>query len=64
MIVADIVAQYPTLVPVMMGVGLHCLDCGISQMETLEEACVTHGLDVYDVLDILNEQAAHDGPAF
>ena len=64
MIVSDIVAQYPTLVPVMMGVGLHCLDCGVAQLETLEEACITHGLDVYDILDILNEQIAHDGPGF
>lgn len=56
MIVGDIVQEYPSLVPVMMGVGLHCISCGVSQMETLDEACVTHGLDTLDVLDILNDQ--------
>ena len=56
MIVGDIVQQYPSLVPVMTSCGLHCIGCGVSQMETLDEACMTHGLDTQDMLDILNEQ--------
>lgn len=56
MIVGDIVQQYPDLVPVMMSCGLHCIGCGVSQIESLEEACATHGLDVQDMLDILNDQ--------
>lgn len=61
MIVGDIVQTYPSLVPVMMNCGLHCIGCGVSTMETLEEACMTHGLDVYDILDILNDQLAQEG---
>ncbi|MDO4622774.1 MAG: hydroxylamine reductase [Eubacteriales bacterium] len=60
MIVADIVREYPDLVPVMMSCGLHCISCGVSEMETLEEACMTHGLDVIDMLDILNDQLAQN----
>nr|WP_027872249.1 hydroxylamine reductase [[Eubacterium] cellulosolvens] len=56
MIVGDIVQQYPQLVDVMMSCGLHCIGCGVSQVETLEEACMTHGLDVYDMLDVLNDE--------
>lgn len=63
MIVGDIVQQYPSLVPVMLGCGLNCIGCGISQMETLAEACMTHGLDVYDIMDILNDQLAREGKA-
>lgn len=59
MIVGDLVQEYPELVPVMMQCGLHCIGCGVSQMETLEEACMTHGLDVYDMMDILNDQLKH-----
>ncbi len=61
MIVADIVNDFPSVVPAMLDVGLHCISCGVSQMETLEEACVTHGLDVYEVLDMLNDELAHMG---
>ena len=55
MIVGDIVRSYPSLVPVMASVGLHCIGCGVSQIETLREACVTHGLDIRKVREILNE---------
>ncbi|MBR2188964.1 MAG: hydroxylamine reductase [Eubacterium sp.] len=59
MIVGDIVAQFPELVPVMLDVGLHCLGCGVSQVETLKEACEVHGLDIYDILDVLNDELKH-----
>ncbi|MEE8886505.1 MAG: hydroxylamine reductase [Eubacteriales bacterium] len=61
MIVGDIVQTYPSLVPVMMECGLHCIGCGVSTMETLEEACMTHGLDVYDILDVLNDELSKEG---
>ena len=56
MIIGDVVEQYPSLVPVMAGFGLHCIGCGVSKMETMEEACRTHGLNVYDLLEKLNEE--------
>ena len=59
MIVGDIVTQFPELVPVMLDVGLHCLGCGVSQVETLKEACEVHGLDIYDILDVLNDELNH-----
>ena len=55
MIIGDIVRTYPSLVPVMSGVGLHCIGCGVSEMENLEQACATHGLDVYDIMELLND---------
>ena len=33
---------------------MHCLGCPSSQMESLEDACMVHGLEVTDVLDKLN----------
>ena len=35
--------------PIHMRAGMHCLGCPSSQMESLEEAAMVHGLDV-DVL--------------
>ena len=37
------------IVPILMGAGMHCVGCPASQGETLEEACIVHGLDA-DVL--------------
>ena len=37
------------LAPVLMAGGMHCIGCPSSQMESLEEAAMVHGLDA-DVL--------------
>lgn len=37
------------LAPVLMAGGMHCVGCPSSQMETLEEAAMVHGIDL-DVL--------------
>ena len=56
MIVGDIVREYPSLAAVMAENGLHCLGCGVAQVETLEEACAAHGIDLQDMLDMLNDE--------
>ncbi len=40
---------------VLMNSGMHCLGCPASQMETLEEACMVHGLDCDSLVTNLNE---------
>ena len=47
----------PNVKDVLLGFGLHCLGCPMSQMETLEQACQVHGLDLDFVLDRLNGKA-------
>ena len=44
----------PEKADVLLEIGMHCLGCPASQMETLEEACQVHGIDVNDVLEKLN----------
>ncbi len=31
--------------PVLLNIGMHCLGCPSSQMETIEEAAMVHGID-------------------
>lgn len=40
---------------VLMGFGLHCFGCPMSQMETLEEAAMVHGVDVDLMIEKINE---------
>ncbi len=44
------------LIPVLMGFGLHCFGCPMSQGETLEEAAMVHGVDVDMMVEKLNEE--------
>ncbi len=43
---------------IMMQYGMHCLGCPASQMESLEDACMVHGLDVAPVVDAINAKIA------
>ena len=40
---------------VLMGCGMHCVGCPSSIMETLEEACMVHGINCDEVLAELNK---------
>ena len=42
--------------PVLLGIGMHCLGCPASQMETIEEAAMVHGVDADELVRQLNEK--------
>ncbi|WP_426351018.1 DUF1858 domain-containing protein [Alloiococcus sp. CFN-8] len=54
MTVGYIVMLYPEAVDVLTGMGLSCIGCPASQVETLEEAAMVHGLDLDEMLYQLN----------
>ena len=56
MIMGEILRKYPETVPTLMECGMHCLGCPSSQMETLADACMVHGLNVNDVLKAVNSK--------
>lgn len=39
---------------ILTSFGMHCLYCPCAQMETLEEACAAHEIDVNELLKALN----------
>ena len=44
--------------PVLLSIGMHCLGCPSSQMETIEEAALVHGVDADMLVRVLNERLA------
>jgi hybrid cluster-associated redox disulfide protein len=40
--------------PILMGIGMHCLGCPSSQMESIEEAAAVHGIDPDMLVDEIN----------
>lgn len=58
MLIGDILRIDSNLAPILLEVGMHCLGCPSSQMESLEDACAVHGMDVNIVLEKLNNQLA------
>jgi hybrid cluster-associated redox disulfide protein len=39
----------------LMGAGMHCVGCPSSQAESLEEACMVHGIDCGKLVSAINE---------
>lgn len=52
--IGEILEKAPEKTEILLEIGMHCLGCPASQMETLEEACDVHGIDVNEVLEKLN----------
>ena len=40
--------------PILMSAGLHCLGCALASGETIEEACIVHGMDCDALIEELN----------
>ena len=52
--IGEILEKAPEKADILLEIGMHCLGCPASQMETLEEACAVHGIDVEEVIAKLN----------
>ena len=57
-IIGDILRLDPTTAPILMAAGMHCLGCPASQGESLEMACMVHGIDSDALVEELNTYLA------
>ena len=53
-IIGDILDIAPEAAPMFLSIGMHCLGCPSSRGETVEEACMVHGVDADEFLAALN----------
>jgi hybrid cluster-associated redox disulfide protein len=49
------------LAPILMGIGMHCLGCPSSQMETVAEAAMVHGIDPDSLVNEINSYLQSQG---
>ena len=45
----------PNIAAILMRAGMHCIGCPSSQMESLEEAAMVHGMDVDVLVQQIND---------
>ena len=58
MLIAEVIQKYPESASILMSFGMGCVMCPSSQMESLEEAAMVHGMDIDALLAELNKIAA------
>lgn len=51
----DIINNYPDLIPLLMGYGLHCVGCSFSGHDTLESGAKIHGMSDEDIEFIVSD---------
>ena len=49
------------IAPILLNIGMHCLGCPSSQMETIEQAAMVHGIGPQSLVDESNDFLAKDG---
>ena len=42
------------IAPILLNIGMHCLGCPSSQMETIEQAAMVHGIDPTALVEEIN----------
>ena len=55
MLIGQLLQIDANIAPILMRSGMHCLGCPSSQMESLEEAAMVHGLDVDVLVNQIND---------
>ncbi len=55
-LIGDILDADPETAPYFLEMGMHCLGCPASRGESLEEACMVHGVSADELVEKL---AAH-----
>ena len=48
------------IAPLLLNIGMHCLGCPSSQMETIEEAAMVHGIVQDELVAQINEFLANN----
>jgi hybrid cluster-associated redox disulfide protein len=55
MTIGELLRLNENVIPVLMGIGMHCIGCPASLGESIEEACYVHGIDPDELVERLNE---------
>lgn len=59
MLIGELVQMNELIPSMLMRAGMHCLGCPSAQMESLEEACMVHGIDCDSLVAGMNEVLAN-----
>ena len=64
MLIGELLQKSDLIAPILMRAGMHCLGCPSSQGESLEEACMVHGIGCDSLVSGINDILADKEDAF
>ena len=54
MTIGEILDKDMDVAPFLLNMGMHCLGCPSARSESLEQACMVHGVDVNELISQIN----------
>ena len=54
MIILDVLRMAPDTAEFFLGIGMHCLGCPSASGESVEQACMVHGVDPDEFIEKIN----------
>lgn len=54
-LIGEVLAMNMDIAEILMNAGMHCVGCPASQGESIEEACMVHGMDADSLIKDINE---------
>jgi len=61
MLIGEILDMDRSTAPFFLEMGMHCLGCPSARAESLEQACMVHGVDADELVKNINEHLANNG---
>ncbi len=58
--IGELLQMDADVAPLLLSIGMHCLGCPSSQMETIAEAAMVHGIDPDDLVEDINNFLEHN----
>lgn len=55
MIISDVLKLDPKTAEFFLGIGMHCLGCPSASGESIEQACIVHGVDCDELVEKINK---------
>ena len=55
-LIGDLLDAHPEVAPYLISMGMHCLGCPTARGESIEQACMVHGVSVDDLLEDMNAE--------
>ena len=56
--IGELLQTNPEVAPILMEIGMHCLGCPSSRMESIGEAAMVHGIDADLLVEKINAHIA------
>ena len=56
MLIGEILDKYPQTADHFLAMGMHCLGCPSARGETIEQACMVHGVNSDELISEINAE--------